>query len=113
MKQVLLVITIIILFTIYGFTQSRGPNTNHKAFEDLRESTLNVFPNPATDYMQITENEIVGKVNVYDLIGKKVKSFSHRSGEKYFIGDLRKGIYLIQLVDKENSILATKRISKK
>ena len=75
-------------------------------------SNLRVYPNPAINYFEITPNRIVSKLSVFDLIGKKVKTFSYEAGNKYFVGDLRKGIYLVQFLDEQNNILVTKRISK-
>lgn len=73
---------------------------------------LKVFPNPVEDYIQITKNSVVDKIHVYSLVGKKVKSFQYHTDERYYLGDVRKGIYLIQLKDQNNKILTTKRISK-
>ena len=74
---------------------------------------IQVFPNPVINHFQISDNRVVSQIVVFDLLGKQVKKFNYRSGEKYFIGDLRKGIYLVQMLSGDNEILVTKRISKK
>ncbi len=73
---------------------------------------LKVFPNPVFDYIQVSENEVVNQIVVYNLIGKKLKFFTYEPGERYYVGDLRKGMYLVQLLDNRKKILTTKRISK-
>ena len=78
----------------------------------LNQNSIRVYPNPAINYIHITDNKIVSKLAVFDLIGKKVKNFSYDEGNKFYVGDLRKGIYLVQLLDENNKVLTTKRISK-
>ena len=81
--------------------------------KDYSYGFLKVFPNPIGDYFQITENKVVKKILVYSLVGKKVKAFEYVPGERFYLGDIRKGIYLVQFTDLNNKILTTKRVSKK
>ncbi len=114
MRQYLLILALFVIGTSQGLSQKKllatanysTPVINNKKID------LKVFPNPALNHIQISSNEHVSKVFVYDLIGKKVKSFLFRNGQKYFVGDLRKGIYLVQLLDSKSKILTTKRIRK-
>ena len=70
-----------------------------------------VFPNPAVDYFQISDNTAIQKVALYNLAGREIKSFTYRSEEKYYVGDLPKGMYLLQFVGPQNRRLATRRIN--
>ena len=70
-----------------------------------------VYPNPAVDYIQIGDNASIERVALFNLAGREIKSFTYRSEEKYFVGDLPKGMYLVQLVGPQNRPLATRRIS--
>ncbi len=81
-------------------------------FDFDSDHSLRVYPNPAINYINLTSNNVVSKLTVFDLIGKKVKTFKYEDGGKYYVGDLRKGIYLVQLIDTQNNIITTKRISK-
>jgi hypothetical protein len=72
---------------------------------------VQVYPNPATDYVKITDNSSVRQVAVFNLAGRQIKSYSYSIGEQYFIGDLPRGMYLIQLIGDENRRLATRRIN--
>lgn len=74
---------------------------------------LQVFPNPATDYIGISKNDVVRMVMVYNLIGRQLKSFEAIDGEKYYVGDLPRGMYLIQLLDADNRIITTQRVNKR
>lgn len=74
---------------------------------------LQVFPNPATTFISVSDNPRVKQVTIYNLVGSKMKTFKAVKGEKYFVGDLPKGIYLVQLLGNKNEILRTHRVSKR
>ena len=74
---------------------------------------LKVFPNPATDYISLDNNSGVQKIAVFNLIGNEVVSFNVEEGEKYYVGDLRIGMYLVQIIGSNNKTLTTLRLSKK
>ncbi len=74
---------------------------------------LQVFPNPAIDYISLNDNSGVKKIAVFNLIGNEVVSFNVAEGEKYYVGDLRVGMYLVQIVGTNNKTLTTLRLSKK
>ena len=67
--------------------------------------------NPAVDYIQVSTNQAVERVAVFNLAGRQIKAFTYRAEEKYYVGDLPKGMYLIQLLGAQNSRIATRRIS--
>lgn len=113
MKQTLLVFAFIISFISQGLGQDLLASLETPVSYSSITPNVEVFPNPAMDYIQLSNNQIVDKIFLYDMIGKKVKYFSYRSSdEKFYVGDLRKGIYLVQLLDKNNEIISTKRIRK-
>ena len=70
-----------------------------------------VYPNPAVDYIQVIDNDAIERVTLFNLAGREIKSFAYRSNEKYFVGDLPKGMYLIQFIGTQNRRLATRRIN--
>lgn len=72
---------------------------------------LSVFPNPATDYFKVSENNWVQTIAVYNLAGRKVSTFTYGDDLKYDVSDLPKGMYLIQMLDFHGQILSTRRIS--
>jgi hypothetical protein len=103
MKQLLLV-----FFLLFGSIVLPAQSTNHFKPE------ISVFPNPATDNISVHDNaDIVTQVFVFNLIGKKVKSFEHLKGEYHYVGDLPKGVYLVQLIDKNKRVIATQKIDKR
>lgn len=72
---------------------------------------LRVFPNPATEYIKINDNDVVSQIAVYNLAGRRIKSFNYSDGQKYYLGDLPRGMYLVQLISADQRRLATRRIS--
>ncbi len=75
---------------------------------------LSVFPNPATENILVKDNaESVGEVIVFNLLGKKMKVFEASKDENYYIGDLTKGVYLIQLVGRNKQVIKTQKIEKR
>lgn len=56
---------------------------------------INIFPNPTTTYFNIESKNQVEKIDIYDILGKKVKSFNQQ--ENYNINHLKKGIYFVNV----------------
>ena len=46
-------------------------------------------------------------------MGKEIKRFSYVSGQQYYVGDLPKGMYLTQFVDKGKRVISTQRMNKR
>lgn len=115
MKKTLLVI----LFCIFGlaaqaqfaYTGNNGDNRAGRSSEVT--TTIQVFPNPATEYFNVSSNQQVERITVYNLLGREMKSFTFTDGDRYFIGDLSKGMYLVQMTGKDNRLISTQRLSKR
>ncbi len=76
-------------------------------------AVLQVFPNPAAEHFSITSNQSVELITVYNLLGRQMKSFTYTEGERYYIGDLPKGMYLVQMTGKDTRLISTQRLSKR
>jgi hypothetical protein len=75
---------------------------------------LSVFPNPTTEYISVEDHaDAVGEVSLFSLTGRKVKTFTYNKGEQYYVADLPKGMYLVQLIDKNKRILTTQKLEKR
>ncbi len=83
-----------------------------RRIDDL--SGLRVFPNPASDYFELTNSDRqIDQLVVYNLLGRPVRFFSASSGRRYWLADLPDGIYLVSLVSRKEGIIKTIRISKR
>ncbi len=82
-------------------------NTN-----DFISSGLSVFPNPTSDFFQINNDDIVSKVAVHNIIGKRIVTHDHVIGAAYNISDFQKGIYLVRLFDESDNVINVFRLNK-
>lgn len=110
MKKALLLV--ICTFCIYTFTLAQGKQSvTNPSFANKVE--IQVFPNPVQTHFSINNNTKVKDILVFNLVGKELKRFDYSDNERYFLGDLPKGIYLVQFLDREKNVLTTRRISKR
>jgi len=80
---------------IYDYTAALSTN------EYTLNNSFALFPNPSTNYFELTTNENVqvNEVNVYSLQGQLIKSFQNQS--QYDISNLAKGIYMVKIKAEE------------
>lgn len=70
---------------------------------------ITIYPNPTSDYFQFSSKSNIGKVEVYSMIGKKIKTYE-KSQINYSTKDLRNGIYLIRAYDSKGQIIKVLRL---
>ncbi|HMQ49809.1 MAG TPA: T9SS type A sorting domain-containing protein [Saprospiraceae bacterium] len=80
---------------------------------DIEVERFQIYPNPAVDYIQLEGSTNVKELVIFNLVGRQVKTFPAVEGQKYFIGDIPKGLYLIQLRDAQKRTLTTLRVNKR
>ena len=117
MKRTLLV-TIFTLSTLFAFSQDNPDGSESLFFSPYKteflQPNISIYPNPATNYISIDNDESVKSIVVFDLVGRKLKTFKDiRKNEQYDISTLPNGMYLVQVTDTSNKILTTQRISKR
>lgn len=114
MKHFLLLFSFFILSSLSVARAGHLPLDPEWPTSILAEDPIQVFPNPATNYFGITETDGVKKIYVFNLVGKRLKQFLDVARDKhYFIGDLPRGMYLVQMVDAQNQVIVTRRVSKR
>ena len=75
---------------------------------------LRVFPNPATDFISLNEVRGIQQVQVFNLAGRKVKTFQViNRDQRYDVSQLPKGVYLVQIINDRSQIVVTRRLSKR
>ena len=110
MKHLLLALCLLLTTGAALAQLDRGPSA-YWEFDHNDTPQLRVFPNPAVDYIEVSNSQQVKMLAVYNLVGRRVKTFQYGQGEKYFIGDLPRGMYLVQLIGDRNSVLTTQRVN--
>lgn len=114
MKHTLPLLLFFLLFSV-GITaqtsvSERFASDNNRAH--LATNTIKIFPNPAVDYISISGSAKVERVVIYNLVGRKTKTFRTQDGDKYNVTDLPKGMYLVQLLGAGDDIITTRRLQK-
>jgi len=87
-------------------------NTQPSTTRNLTRQPVKVYPNPSDGLFSIKGIKQVGQVEVYSLVGNKVRSFQYGDGQWYDITDLPRGTYLVRLIDRSGQQLVTKMINK-
>ncbi len=74
---------------------------------DLNRTQINVFPNPATDFINIKSDETIKSIKIYDIKGSLIKT---ENSSKIDIATFAKGNYIISI--ETNSGTETKKFIK-
>lgn len=114
-----------VAIVIYAPSDSAGYNLFARFNGDLTstgisaslESQINLFPNPvrANLYLEAPVSAKLANAEIYNIVGKKVKSVSvspNQTKSSIDVSELQEGIYFVRLLDQQNSLIATKRINK-
>lgn len=85
-------------------------NPNITSVNELKESGyVNLFPNPASDVVNIKSNSVLKNIVVSRVDGKVVADISTNETEfKLDVNDFSEGIYIVKIVDAKNSITIKK-----
>jgi hypothetical protein len=78
--------------------------------DEVLAKTLNLYPNPVTDLLHINSEIPLSKVEIYSILGKKVKEF--KSGlYSVPMNNLSNGIYYVRILSDNGS--TTRKLIKK
>ncbi len=86
--------------------------SNSTAVKETNEAKLSIFPNPATDFFNVSDIPGLNNIELFNIVGNKVRSFEAVPQKQYYIGDLTDGIYLVRLVSSNGKVIRTIRLSK-
>ncbi|MBI3232713.1 MAG: T9SS type A sorting domain-containing protein [Bacteroidetes bacterium] len=77
-----------------------------------QSETIAIYPNPANDYIYIqSQNSSNKTINLYDLSGKVIMSKQiNKFTETIDLNSISKGIYIIQVLDKNNSVISFNKV---
>jgi hypothetical protein len=77
------------------------------ASNDAMDDLISVFPNPATDYIQVKAKGAIDTIKIYSLVGvlKKVAT----EGDNIDVSDLSKGMYVV-IIDTDGQQVASKLV---
>jgi|GEM_PF-4841960 len=99
--------------TVTSNTGCKGSDTIQVIFMNCtgindydHSSALNLYPNPSVDFMIVSAaDHKIDEIEIYDGLGRKVKSFPGVNDTKIYTGDLTPGIYTIRIVSGNKSLV--------
>ena len=79
----------------------------------LEKMNLTIYPNPTSGFLNIAgiENLSNYNISVYDMTGKQLKHFTQEN-DQIDVSSFASGMYMIQLTDNQNKILAHSKFVK-
>lgn len=111
MKQALLLFLFTCLFTI-GL-QAQSSDNFALANADQLKKNIRIFPNPTSDYINLSESDDIAQIKIMDMLGREVKTFMVVANRAYNVKDLDTGMYFIKLISNDNKVVTTKRLQKR
>lgn len=97
------------LFLAVGFTQ-----TAPKQYAQNTPIKVQIYPNPTTSFFRIEgDNNQVATICLYNLIGKRMKTFNPKKEHDFPVDELPNGLYLVQMIDSNGRVIATNRLTKR
>ena len=70
--------------------------------DEFMQSSFSVYPNPADNYIVLQNAKVGDKVDLFDVVGKKVKSFNVESEiQQMDISELKTGVYFARSNQQE------------
>jgi len=79
------------------------------ASEEADLNTVQIFPNPAHDYIQIESKQRIHSLTIRNLNGDCLKELRN-PGKQINISDLSPGVYLIEILTEEGLCIHKKMI---
>ena len=76
---------------------------------EFANNTISLYPNPAQEVLNVNSSNSIAKMEVYDMLGKKVAS--NNNAKNVNVAALGKGVYIVKVV-KENGSVVAKRFIK-
>lgn len=118
MKQTLLFLLISFFsLTAFGQFSPDGSDADQSYFfndpSEQPQIKITIFPNPATNYISISNEDHVSEISVFNLVGRKIKTFEVQEGARYDVSDLPQGMYLVQVMNHSKKVITTQRIRKR
>ncbi|PZU83614.1 MAG: hypothetical protein DI529_12445 [Chryseobacterium sp.] len=85
-------------------------NNEVMAINDVTKGNIKLYPNPVKDILKInlSDNESISEINIYNVAGQKLKTVSKQS--EINVESLSKGVYLIDVKTNKNKTYNSKFI---
>jgi hypothetical protein len=80
------------------------------SISNIDENVVDIYPNPANDFIRIKTNGVIGKLSIRDIAGRVVSQLDNiDSSQRIDISGLKSGMYVVTF-DNFNSVTTRKLI---
>lgn len=80
---------------------------------DIDLSALNIYPNPAIDYFELSRYDGIRTLAIYNVAGRKLRQYNVAEDQKFDVSFLHRGMYLVRLADHRKEVVKTLRLNKR
>jgi hypothetical protein len=80
--------------------------------EPLPAAIAKVSPNPVKNTLGLGNDTDVANIQLFDLNGRLIRTFTHQTGQRHPVGDLQEGTYAVVLQDRFGRIFQAIQIQK-
>lgn len=106
-----------LIFKIYATSDLMNPifvSVAPNAVNNIeKEVNVNIFPNPTTESLGITNDENIKSIYIYNIVGKEVSVLDHTPGTIHDVSALRNGMYIVRMHDAKGDVVKATRLSKR
>jgi type IX secretion system substrate protein len=78
----------------------------------MNSDAIRIYPNPTNDFFRIYQSEAVDRIEIYNIVGKRIVAYPASQNGQYDVIDLQDGMYLVRLLAADKSVIKTVRLSK-
>ncbi len=96
-----------------NYNDDSSPKTSIALTTKAKKKKISVYPNPAANFIGLSDSKDVKKITILNVMGREARSFEVEKGMKYNVADLRKGMYLVQIIGYDNKVITTQRLNKR
>ncbi len=80
---------------------------------DVKNIMVKVYPNPASNSFTVDYTTGLLRVELYSILGKRMKSFNASPNSSYDMSELEDGLYFVRLIGPNEQTLRTIRLQKR
>lgn len=80
--------------------------------DNFESETVNVFPNPAHDFIEFSSEMSLAQVKFYDMQGRMLKQLMIQNESRIVVAELQSGTYIVEFVSRNEKIYRQKLMVK-